>query len=280
VGKTELIYEKAINAIRKKSKGNIKNELYEITINFHPDRFTQEGLPLLCAIAQDKCLKSQFETGTSNGGLTAFVGGDRWKWEHDVFNGTYDKCPPSKRPKYGALNYKKLSTGASPRFGSSYFRLKSHVIKRTTFCYPDSFFEPKNFGTYEFIGSLIELASTKLEDELDCYIEAQIHGILNLPNDVDAIVLDPAYLDTDVEAQARRLPVEVQWHNGYELKVEIIEEHSDYRGKEYVELAKKIAVDGYLNPRILGDAINYLGCDNQGIKKVWHYLAKFGLKST
>ena len=55
-----------IEIISAKSLGKPESQAYEITINFHPDRFTPSGLPLLEAIADDQCLKSQFETGTSN----------------------------------------------------------------------------------------------------------------------------------------------------------------------------------------------------------------------
>ncbi|GAL20136.1 hypothetical protein JCM19235_4336 [Vibrio maritimus] len=45
--------------------------MFTITINFHPDRLTADNTPLLLAMAQSGVLKSQFETQTSNGGLTA-----------------------------------------------------------------------------------------------------------------------------------------------------------------------------------------------------------------
>jgi hypothetical protein len=51
-----------------------------ITLNFHPDRLVR-GLPILRALAEDRTYHSQFVTGTSNGGLTAHPGGDRWRWE-------------------------------------------------------------------------------------------------------------------------------------------------------------------------------------------------------
>jgi Protein of unknown function (DUF3626) len=48
-----------------------------VTLNFHPDRLVG-GLLVLEAIGRDGVYRSQFETGTSNGGLTAYPGGDRW----------------------------------------------------------------------------------------------------------------------------------------------------------------------------------------------------------
>jgi Protein of unknown function (DUF3626) len=44
-----------------------------VTLNFHPDR-RMGDLPVLEAIARDGLSRSQFETGISNGGLTAHPG--------------------------------------------------------------------------------------------------------------------------------------------------------------------------------------------------------------
>jgi hypothetical protein len=63
--------------------------------------------------------RSQFETGTSNGGLTAHPGGDRWSWESRIFAGAYDDAPSAERPKYGSLNFPRRATGGAPRFGSA-----------------------------------------------------------------------------------------------------------------------------------------------------------------
>lgn len=70
-----------------------------ITLQFHPDRWYQ-GKSLLQALLDDEHYKSQFETRTSNGGLTAHEGGDRWKWESRIFGGVYDGAAPAERPKY------------------------------------------------------------------------------------------------------------------------------------------------------------------------------------
>ncbi|MCG8687291.1 MAG: DUF3626 domain-containing protein [Desulfobacterales bacterium] len=273
------LYKQAVDVIRSKSLGKSYESDHELTINFHPDRYTKNDVPLLTAIRNDGCIKSQFETGTSNGGLTAFKGGDRWLWEKQVFDGTYDNCAPFQRPKYGALNYGQQETGGSPRFGSSFFRLKRHLLKRSTFCYPDSFFEPEHFATHEFLGPLLELASSDDCDELDTYIEAQIHGKISLMSDVESLVLDPSYKGTEIEFQAERMPVEVFWHSGFELHIDDIAEYPEYRGQKIVDLAEEISVDGFINPMLLGNAVNELNFKAQDIKKIWHYLARFGYKS-
>lgn len=273
------VVEQAIENIRRKSQGIDSSMPSAVTINFHPDRFTAEKKPILQAIAEDGYLKSQFETGTSNGGLTAYVGGERWLWEQRVFDGAYDDASNSLRPKYGALNFRNYETGASPRFGSSYFQLKSNVSARTTFCYPDSYFEPEDFAVFNRVNPLIEKALASNSDLLDDYIEAHIHGEISVKDDIECLVLDPIFRASSIEQHALNLGVPVKWHNGYELSLEEMSRYPDYRGYEYIELAKELAQNGRINAKILGLAVTKQGYDEQEVKKVWHYLARFGYQS-
>ncbi|WP_063669191.1 DUF3626 domain-containing protein [Aliivibrio fischeri] len=273
------IVEQAIENVRLKSQGTIASMNHSVTINFHPDRYTYDNRPLLLAIAEDGFLKSQFETKTSNGGLTAYVGGERWLWEQHVFDGAYENAPNKLRPKYGALNFRNYETGASPRFGSAYFQLKPHILERTTFCYPDSYFEPEDFAVSNQLKVLIEKASSSNNDLLDDYIEAHIHGEICIKDDIDCLVLDPIYRFSAVETHALKLGVPIKWHNGYELNFEEMSLYPEYRGPEFVALAKKLIKDGNLDAKLLGLAVTELGYDEQDIKKVWHYLARFGYRS-
>lgn len=270
----------AIDNIRLKSHGSKSSVRCAVTINFHPDRFTADNRPLLQAIAEDGFLKSQFETGTSNGGLTAHAGGERWKWEQRVFDGAYDCAPNSLRPKYGALNFRHYETGASSRFGSSYFQLKLHTLERTTFCYPDSYFEPEDFAVASTIQALINKANTANVDLLDDYIEAHIHGVVSVKDDIECIVLDPIYRTTTVEDYALKLGIPVKWHNGYELSLEEMSRHPEYRGQQFIDLASELAINGNINARILGLAVTDQGYNEQDVKKIWHYLARFGYQVT
>ncbi|WP_246264148.1 DUF3626 domain-containing protein [Acrocarpospora pleiomorpha] len=245
-----------------------------MTLNFHPDRREGDRLILL-RLADDGLYHSQFITGTSNGGLTAHPGGDRWRWESRIFGGAYDHAPAHDRPVYGALNFRRKPIGAAARFGSAHFRLTAEALSRATFCYPDSFFEPSTFGVVSRM-ALIELATADNPDALDDYIEAQVHGPVRLDRDVEALVLDPSYRGTAVQAAAHRLPCPIEWHAGFRLAIDQLRRYPDYRGQEYVDLATEIAVDGHLDPRIIGDAACAGRYDPQALKKVWHYLARFG----
>lgn len=270
------VQAKALAFVRKNCKGRRAGQQLHVTVNLHPDKKTKNGTPILLALKVDGALKSQFETGTSNGGLSAFPGGARWRWEYESFGGLYDNSDPAERPKYGTLNYRNLRSGGSPRFGSSCLLLKPHILARTTFCYPESYFGPSRFGVDDSVADLIELADTDDRDLLDNYIEAHIHGPVFLESDVEALVLDPAFKDTDVETLARGLPFRTEWHQGFRLSIDVVEKHADYRGQEFVDLARALAVRGHLNPAILGEVVEKQKHDPQDVKKVWHYLARFG----
>jgi len=265
---------RAIAHVTALADGGRIDPTLRVTVNFHPDRIAGDGF-VLEAMARDGIYRSQFETGTSNGGLTAHPGGDRWSWESRIFGGAYDHVPAAERPKYGSLNYRRRGTGGSPRFGSAHLRLTSSALARTTFCYPDSVFEPTKFGVADRM-SLVQLAETDDKDPLDDYIEAQVHGPLFLDRDVEALVLDPCFQETKVEQAARTLPCPIEWHGGFRLSTEELRRHPEYRGAHYAELGTSLARNGFLDPSMIGRAAQS-GCyDEQALKRVWHYLARFG----
>lgn len=270
-------YPRAIEFVTAKSTGGLLDPRLRVTLNFHPDR-ALHGAPILVSLAADGLYRSQFETGTSNGGLTAYPGGDRWLWESRVFGGVYDQASPRDRPKYGALNFRAYSAGGAPRFGSAHFRLAAHTLERSTFCYPDSVFDPVNFGVATRM-SLPELALADTQDLLDDYVEAQVHGYVVLARDVEALVLDPCFRGTDVQAQANELGCPVEWHDGFRLGVDELARHPEYRGTEFVALGLELARDGCLDARIIGDASRTGHHDPQSLKRVWHLVARFGLGS-
>jgi hypothetical protein len=156
---------RALAHVTAQSAGGPIDASLSLTLNFHPDRF-HRGAPVLQVLAADGCYRSQFETGTSSGGLTAYPGGARWHWESRIFGGAYDEVPPAERPKYGALNYQRREAGGSPRFGSAHLRLRPEALLRSTFCYPDSVFEPAHFGVASHRG-LVGVAMNDDRDELD-----------------------------------------------------------------------------------------------------------------
>jgi hypothetical protein len=258
--------EQALAHVAKLSSGGAIDPELRVTLNFHPDRHG-----VLESLAADGVYLSQFVTGTSNGGL----GGERRRWESRMFGGAYNEAPARQRPVYGALNFRRRDVGGAPRFGSAHLRLSAGALQRSTFCYPDSYFEPEHFGVAVRM-NLIAMADERGCDVLDDYIEAQVHGPVRLDRDVEALVLDPSYQGTPVELAARRLPCRVEWHDGFRLSVDELKRHPEYRGPQYVELGSRIAVDGVLTPHCIGDAANHY--DEQELKRVWHCVARFGLR--
>ena len=263
----------ALRFVAALASGNAVDPELRVTLNFHPDRLV-DGRLVVERLAADGVYVSQFVSGISNGGLTAHPGGDRWRWESRMFGRAYDEAPAHHRPVYGALNFRRRRVGGAARFGSAHLRLTAAALARSTFCYPDSCFEPEHFGVADRM-NLIAMADAAQSDVLDDYIEAQVHGPVRLDRDVEALVVDPSYRGTAVERAALRLPCGVEWHDGFRLSVDVLREHADYRGAEYVELGSRIAVDGVLTPRVVGEAAGTY--DALALKRVWHCVARFGL---
>ncbi|GAA1597204.1 MULTISPECIES: DUF3626 domain-containing protein [Kribbella] len=240
-----------------------------LAVQFHPNWPHGSGT-VVESMVGDGFYRSQFATGISNGGLTAFPGGDRWRWESRLFAGRYDDEPGAARPVYGVWNRRNDVYGGAIRFGSSYLRLKPELIERATFCFPDSARDPEDYGGRESLARLCGLADAAGSDDLDDYVEAHIHGPVEFANDVDALVLDPSFIGTPVEEAARELRCPVEYHPGFRGTPATFD--PAYRGPETVALAREIGTE--LTPYLLGEAAR--GHPPQAIKYVWHCLARYG----
>ena len=149
-----------------------------------------------------------------------------------------------------------------------------HALERSTFCYPDSVFEPEHFGGPERIEELVALADAAAaeHDPLDDYVEAQVHDGVDLAQDVEAIVLDPCFRDGPVHEAAATMPCEVRFHPGFRVATAGLD--PGYRGPEPVALAQSLG--DVLTPDVIGDAARTGDHDPQSLKRVWHLLARFG----
>ena len=147
--------------------------------------------------------------------------------------------------------------------------------------------DPEHFGTSDRFDLLrhVEVAyAVPMTDEheatayglLDDYIEAHVHGVVELGTDVEALVLDPSFRGNPVEESAQRLGVPVEWHGGFRVDLDTVRAHPGYRGPHVVALAEEIAVDGWLDPRVVGAALATGRYDPQDLKRVWHHVARFG----
>ncbi|SNY44857.1 DUF3626 domain-containing protein [Paractinoplanes atraurantiacus] len=283
-----------------------------ITVNFHPDRLLAGGATVAERLAGEGVYRSQFETGISNGGLTAYPGGDRDRWEQRMFGGAYTGA--AGRPLYGGLNLACYPDGASPRFGSCHLVLAEAVSLRATFSHGDSFTEPAVVGTattfrgvWESLlsevartGRALNLPApgpaewvralgvprTAAGRAMDDYVEAQIHGGLTLAADVTAVVADPSFRGTPVEAHLRALGSPLRWAPGFRLAA--AEFPAELRGPEVPALAAAVGerfgretLDAELVGRAAREPSTWAGFGGRAevlqlLKYVWHILVLRG----
>lgn len=305
-------------------------EKARVVVHFHPDRLTHRGLTVAESLLQEGYYKNQFDTRISNGQLAYQAGGARDRWECDFFNlpTSIEIIEGIDRPKYGALDLLRSLDGPSPRFGSCYFILAGHVSHRCTFSYLDSHKNPREKGTFnEFddilaalltesfernyaLGynnlppqALIERLNTQLsipyenltdrprDRNLDHYIEAQIHGSIDLRSDVAMLVADLSFKETAIGRQLLWLgdqyKIPLLWKAALEMPVSQVP--SNFRGATMPSLAKRIAPKQIINAYVIGEAARDLKLNPQQwadrgtyeqclqeLKLLWHVLIKFG----
>ncbi|MGI5521186.1 DUF3626 domain-containing protein [Micromonospora sp. CA-259024] len=300
-----------------------------LTVNFHPDRPCADGRTVAAALADDGVYRSQFVTGISNGKLMASPGSDRDRWERLMFGGAYQRpeVMPAQRPTYGGLNLLDHPDGACPRFGSCHLRLRPAVLARATFCLGDSHLGPRVVGTSDAFEAVLAglLASTVATGEclgragmdvgalvrtvlnaptvppmlgraLDDYVEAQIHGTLDLAQDVEELVVDPSFAGTPTGAIlkliAERYGLPLRWHPGFVLAVDRID--PVFRGPEIPVLAARLhrefarpgePVDAALIGRAAASVVaeperwsdrGPVADTLQHLKQLWHVLVRYG----
>ena len=284
---------------------------FPIACNFHPDRIAADGRLVVDGLLADGVYRSQFETRISNGGLSAFPGGDRDRWEASLFGGAYQAAgvTTAERPRYGGLDLFGWADGPCPRFGSCHLELAPAVTSRATFTFGDSHAGPTDVGTADtflpVLAALVEddagtverLRAGRVRREgngrrLDEYVEAQVHGGIRLAQDAVAVTADPSFQGSavgDALAQlAARYGLALRWHPGFELLAG--EVPAEFRGPDIPALATRIAAewdDPTLHPQRLGEVAQDVvrrperwGDDRaatlQHVKQLWHVLVAFG----
>ncbi|MPM13990.1 hypothetical protein SDC9_60350 [bioreactor metagenome] len=262
-----------------------------ITINFHPDRFSNGGKTIMENLLEQGQYHGQFRTGTTNGGKSAFIGGDRFLWEQRIF---FDAYPHESvnRPKYGALNLFQYIDGASVRFGSCFFTLKQDIVHRCTFAYGDSSTYPQTLCTSDtFEAVLVEIfkdvksngrmlnQAIASEQEtlaillsphnkpkhvgrnLDYCIETHIHGDISLKDDVQSFYMDESFQGTTFATLAENIcqkyDIELNWIPKRQMNVHSI--GGLFRGPQIPLLAQRIdeifgSGQGVINSFLIGQA--------------------------
>jgi hypothetical protein len=144
-----------------------------------------------------------------------------------------------------------------------------------------------------------ELASARKEPAdlptgrvLDTLIEAQVHGPVDLRQDIELLVADPAFARTTIGETLRELAwrygFPLRWHRGFQLAVEDVPD--DFRGPAMPRLAHRIAGgNGVIDAAVIGGAEASLhhhpdvwrdwGSREdalQHLKQLWHVLVHHG----
>jgi hypothetical protein len=272
-----------------------------ITVSFHPDRLLADGRSVAEHLVDGGVYRSQFETGISNGGLTAYPGGDRERWERRMFGGAYPAQLTAGRPVYGGLNLAGHVDGASPRFGSCYLVLRAGANRRATFSHGDSVTAPAVVGTADTFGGiwaalLAQVARTGSAlglaadgpdawvaqltrprpgagRALDDYVEAQLHGGLGLAADVEAVVADPSFAGTPTAPLLAAL-APLRYHPGFVLPA--TDFPAGLRGPEAAALARALGPE-LIDAAVLGHAARTASAETrQLLKYLWHILVLRG----
>ena len=238
--------------VRGLSDGPGLDPTLSVTLNFHPDRLVPASRSC-CRLGQDGIYRSQFETGTGNGGLTAHPGGDGGAGRAGS-SGAPTTTPAGARPKYGALNLHRRGSAPRPlRVGP--LPPGRARARADDLLLPDSVFEPELFGTARLSRSRsrCRCASAADHDLLDDYVEAHVHGLVDLARDVEALVLDPRYRGTESRPARSGSVCPSSGTRATGSRRDPARPPGLPRTR-VVALGEPLAEDGALAPRLIGDA--------------------------
>ena len=266
---------RALDHVRGLSDGPRLDPTLRVTLNFHPDRLVR-GVPLLQVMAQDGVYRSQFETGTSNGGLTARPGGARWLWESRIFGGAYDDAEPSLRPKYGALDLHRRGYGAAPRFGSAHVRLAAQAARADDVLLPRQRLRAR---------ALRHRNGFRAGGRCGCGGRSTCSTTMSRPR-CTASSTSPGMSRQSCSTRATAAPTSRPTLAGSDLRWSGTPATAstsapcaptrDFRGPDIVALGESLAEEGVVTPQVIGAAARSGQHDEQALKRVWHYVARFG----
>jgi hypothetical protein len=234
------------------------------------------------------------------------------------------------RPKYGALDVMYYPDVPAPRFGSCFFLLRPDAAKRSTFTFGGSHedwaldrsgtldvMEPvlapllsqleRGGGAFAIADLSVEGCLTRMAQNfstpfpepafrplgraLDSFIEVQVHGELRIRDDVELLVVDPAFRDHPVgevlTAISNEYQIPIRWHPGYQMRVHKVPDI--FRDYPVRPLAERIAADGMLDAAKVGVAANSVRLDPKmwdgwasdddllaQFRRLWHVLVLTG----
>jgi hypothetical protein len=130
---------------------------------------------------------------------------------------------------------------------------------------------------------------------LDHFVEAQVHGEVRLGRDVEVLVADPSFRDSDIgrdlEAMSAKYKFPLRWHHGFQMRVADVP--LNFRGPTMPSLAARVVRDGMVDAEAIGRGVKELSKDPedwrdrgtytevlQELKLLWHVLVRFGEQLT
>ena len=182
--------------------------------------------------------------------------GRRVDVENDLF-GYHPNTPASERPIYGAQSGSTDRLGGAQGYGEYFLTLNRNALNRTTFTPEDSFsarLTPKDLHSYENRHEAMNRANHHT------YIEAQIHGGVYLPDDVECLHagnFGSSNIDKLVQL-GKRLGIPVYNHRSERSVLvhdprspELKDHHDTYRNHLAVELRHYVKTDPFKdNPKL------------------------------
>jgi hypothetical protein len=126
------------------------------------------------------------------------------------------------------------------------------------------------------MGVLGDLERAEVLDPLDRYVEAHVHGGVRVPQDVEAVVVDPSFDDGAATTVADDIGLAVETHPGYAATADQIEAHPGYRGPQVAALARRLVGTAPLTPAGIGAARALDRVEQRELKQLWHCLARYG----
>lgn len=221
------IFSKAIEISLKKSKIHQKNLQYHINEKFNNNdidikyidsiiKFIKSS-PITTRINNisffddfntNPIIKNRFDGKSIETLINDSYYQYRFKKESKLFNKVYDNIEPSYRVKYGSINIKNLIEGDdnTSSYGNITIFYKNEIKNRCTFTYGNSEETMMYICTYEYFAHLLFhmpiedikliieiIENNKSIKKMRTYIEVQIHGIINILNDVEKITIPHTY---------------------------------------------------------------------------------------
>lgn len=208
----------ALEIARKKAKIHqngliyqIKNKLIQFDINesfleeFH--KYINDIIPIvshgkftLKDLIEEPILKNCFEMNNRDKSYFKY----RIEKEAKLFNNKYtDNTNNSDRPKYASLNISnnKMGNPLCFGYGKNVIFFKNSIKKRSSFVYGNSEKDMMYLCNFDYPYALLFHMNNEIKkvyqnvtnskaETLSSYIEVQIHGTINIENDVEKIIID------------------------------------------------------------------------------------------